>query len=247
MVDMSEKQRTIHALIPYVPAVGCFLASLFEPGGKIGAVLLVCVGIVLLIAVIVRQQNQQNRCQRDETDALITCMNEKRHDWLNHLQVIMGYLSINRYDRLRPYLKQLMAEIKAESDICHIGYNPLSRYLLTHKMLRKDMLLDVHIVRGLRINNERQGARLLETIQEVERFLHRTCKPLSKEPLKIEITIVPHDHDIMMYVDLPDQPQQNRELMHADWSSLCEKVSSWDGEVFLEREEPAIECAVRIT
>ena len=244
---MMEQQRTIHAFIPYVPAVGCFVASLVEPWGKMSAVLSVGTGVALLIVAIFVRHNRQNREKRDELDDLIACMNEKRHDLLNHIQVMMGYLSLNKVDRLQPYLKQIMSETKRESNICHLGYSPLSYYLLTHKMLKNDLVLDVHIVQGLKIENDRQGARLLETIQEFENFLRQTCRPLPEQPLKIGMTMASHGNDIFLYIDLPDQPQQNRDLIQADWTSLCRKVSSWDGEVFLDREEPVVECAVRIS
>lgn len=245
---MGERQTNIiHTLTPYVPAVGCFVASLFEPWGKQSAVLLVSLGIVLLIAAVTVQRKRYSQDKHDDTDDMIACMNIKRHDWLNHIQVMKGYLSLNKHDRLQSYLNHVLNEVEQESCICHLGYTPLSRYLLTHNMLAKDILLDIHIMHGLKVENDRQGERLLNTIKEVEHFLHHTCGTLLGEPLKIGITLAPHEKDIMLYVDLPEQPLLSDELRQADWTAFSKKVSSWNGEVFIERDELAMECTVRIS
>ncbi len=54
----------------------------------------------------------------------------KRHDLLNHLQVISGYLQLNKPERAREYLHQIQAELTAESRVCSCKPEALALELL---------------------------------------------------------------------------------------------------------------------
>jgi len=240
MVAMAEKlKKAFRAFIPYVPAVVCFVASLF--GEKVTAALLVMTGVVCLTAVVCVQQRRETRDQDD----WIACLNVKRHDWLNHIQVIKGYLTLKKHDRLQPYLEHIMSAIEQESKICHLGYSPLSRYLLTRQLLN-DSILHVHIVEGLKIANDGQGERLMKTIQEVESFVRNVYAKIPEPQAKIEMTLAPFEGGIMLYIDFPDHFRLRRALREADWTGLRNKVSSRNGEVFFHKGDLAAACSVRI-
>lgn len=248
MVVMKGKRVNVIRIAGlYGIAIGCFVASLFEPWGKQGDVLLVILGTVVLIVAAYGQYKWQNDKANDNADELLSCMNMKRHDWLNHIQVMLGYLSLNKYDRLQAYLQKIMAEAEQESHMCHLGYAPLSHYLLTRPMNKPNVLIDLHIVPDCKVHSERQGERLLNTIREVERLLVQTCRPSAGETLTIGMTLAAHASDIMVYIDIPDQTNVQRELKRGDWTKLCHKVLSQNGEVFLEGEAAVMECTVRIS
>ena len=239
MVAMAEKlKKAFRAFIPYVPAVVCFVASLF--GEKVTAAFLVTTGVVCLTAVVCVQQRRETRDQDD----WIACLNVKRHDWLNHIQVIRGYLTLKKHDRLQPYLEHIMSEIEQESKMSP-GYSPLSRYLLTRQLLN-DSILHVHIVEGLKIANDGQGERLMKTIQEVESFVRNVYAKIPEPQAKIEMTLAPFEGGIMLYIDFPDHFRLRRALREADWTGLRNKVSSRNGEVFFHKGDLAAACSVRI-
>lgn len=166
-------KRLIRTFAPYVPAVGCFAISAVETARKQWDPLLVILGIGLLIGAIYIQDKRQSSLHEDEGDELIRYMNLKRHDWLNHIQVLMGYLSLNRPDRMQSYLQRLMTEAEQERYISDLGYAPLTHYLLTRRFIHQDIELDIQIIPSLTIKNDRQGERLLQTLREIDAFLQR--------------------------------------------------------------------------
>lgn len=242
--------RLIQMLIIYAVAVGCFVIPLYDTWSRQHAGWFVLLGIGVLIGAVYLQQMWANYEQKNQADEFINCLNMKRHDWLNHIQVMMGYVSLNKQDRLQAYVKRVVEDAEQESRINRIGYVPLTCDLLTRHMYNRQIVLDIHIVSEVTIKSDKQGKQLLNTIREIERLVHKTYGPLSNEdpPLRIGITLAAHDADIMLYVDFPDRSSAlQRGIGKQDWTTVCKKVLSRNGEVFIEGEQSVLECTVRIS
>lgn len=241
--------RLIQILIVYIVAVCCFITPLYHAWSRQYAGLFVLLGISVLIGAVYLQQRWANYETASQTNDLISSMSVKRHDWLNHIQVMMGYVSLNNQDRLQSYMKRIVDDAEQESYICQLGYAPLTSYLLTHNLLNTQTVLDIHIVSKLTVKNDKQGKQLLNAIREIERLVQKTYSLSAEDsPLKIGITLAAHESDIMLYVDFPDSSKSlQRGIGQQDWATFCKDVLSRNGEVFIEGEQVALECTVRIS
>lgn len=237
--------RTIHALIPYVPALGCFTISLIIPQGSRSTGWLISAGIVFLIAAAILKERVWDRKREPHIDDdVVDWLNVKRHDWLNHIQVIAGYLSLKQHDRLRAYLTHVQSEVEQESRICHLGYPPLSRYLLEHCLMKQQgVIFNVYILKKFMIETEQLGERLLKTMKEIEQMVQKSRNTASSEAFIIEMTISPQEKEIVLYIDLPETSRLNGD----DWFALCEKASTKPGKVFFKQGTSATEYTVRIS
>lgn len=55
----------------------------------------------------------------------------QRHDWMNHVQVIMGYQMLKKSEKIDQYLHKLIQIAKEERMISDLAYPPLAARLLT--------------------------------------------------------------------------------------------------------------------
>ncbi|MEW9670867.1 Spo0B domain-containing protein [Ammoniphilus sp. 3BR4] len=69
----------------------------------------------------------------------------QRHDWLNHFQVILGYMKLQRYDVCEEYIKKVTEQTNNESRIASLGNQSLVSFLLTYNALHKEMKLEVQV------------------------------------------------------------------------------------------------------
>ena len=69
----------------------------------------------------------------------------QRHDWLNHFQVILGYMKLQRYDVCEEYIKKVTEQTNNESRIASLGNQSLVSFLLTYNALYKEMKLEVQV------------------------------------------------------------------------------------------------------
>lgn len=76
---------------------------------------------------------------------LVTILSHQRHDILNHMQVILGYLKMGRYDQCEEYIQRFIQSTTRESIVTALGQDDLTAFLLTFNALNKDIILEVEI------------------------------------------------------------------------------------------------------
>lgn len=61
---------------------------------------------------------------------MIQVIKGQRHDFINHIQVIYGFLSMQEGDEARDYVKQLYQDVQISGDVLQLGIPALSAMLL---------------------------------------------------------------------------------------------------------------------
>ncbi|CAJ1003402.1 MULTISPECIES: Spo0B domain-containing protein [Bacillales] len=80
-----------------------------------------------------------------QTDQLLAVLNRQRHDWLNHVQVLLGYLRLGRLEEGEKYLKRIAELAMQESMVARLNSSLLSVFFLTFNALNNDLLLEVDV------------------------------------------------------------------------------------------------------
>lgn len=63
----------------------------------------------------------------------IETMNHARHDWLNELQLIMGYVQMKKYDKLSACVDMLKQRLTEEGRAAKLGHPGLIELLFTYR------------------------------------------------------------------------------------------------------------------
>lgn len=80
-----------------------------------------------------------------QTDLVLQLLNLQRHDWLNHVQVLMSYLKLGRPERAEEYLKRVTELTFQEGMISRIQFPQLAVFLLSFHALHNELRLDVEM------------------------------------------------------------------------------------------------------
>ena len=80
-----------------------------------------------------------------QTEELLEVLNRQRHDWLNHVQILLGYLHLNRTEQSEAHLRRIAEMAMQESMIARLNNSLLSVFFLTFNALNKEMLLEVEV------------------------------------------------------------------------------------------------------
>lgn len=68
--------------------------------------------------------------ERSSEKKLLAILHHQRHNWLNDLQLIFGYIKLKKYDRLENYMEKLKRRLEIEGRIASIPYPRLALDLL---------------------------------------------------------------------------------------------------------------------
>lgn len=160
---------------------------------------------------------------------MVNIFREQRHDFLNHFQVLLGYLQLNKPDRAVQYIKQVTGEMQEFGSVTKLE-NP---YLVTALLLVCQRSKSI----GIRLSIQAENQISLcqddnECITDgiagtMERILQHLCTE-SEEDRWMNITLKEFDHNIIMVITgAPSLLNEDliRQLENQLDQDLTEKVS----------------------
>lgn len=74
---------------------------------------------------------------------LIAILNRHRHDWMNDLQVLFGYIQMNKQDKIKAYMHRLSDKLTRESLVAKLADPELVAYLLRFRAVCDRLQLEV--------------------------------------------------------------------------------------------------------
>lgn len=76
---------------------------------------------------------------------LLEVLSYQRHDILNHMQVLLGYLKLGRYEQCEEYINRFIQSAHRDSLVSALGHDELAAFLLTFNAFHKNITLEVEI------------------------------------------------------------------------------------------------------
>ncbi|WP_209860597.1 Spo0B domain-containing protein [Paenibacillus shirakamiensis] len=76
-----------------------------------------------------------------------------RHDWMNDLQILYGYIQLNKHDKLMECVDRIRERMNKETSISRLGIPSLVFYLQSFREVNTSIMLDVDIQDGLQLGD----------------------------------------------------------------------------------------------
>ncbi len=103
-------------------------------------------------SVVMADRKWKDRSARMLEHAQLTAIrtiSHHRHDWMNELQIMYGYLRLNKPDRAAEIVERIRERMDNESRISGLGHAELSMFLLSYRTTCDQMRLEVQVQEGL--------------------------------------------------------------------------------------------------
>lgn len=139
--------------------------------------LVLCVWLVAVFVGYVlyaRRQNELERLRLVESlqHTAAATLAHHRHDWMNDLQILYGYIQLGKHDKLMVCLDRIRERMAAESKISKLGNPSLVFYLQSFREVNNSVQLEVQIEDELELGkllDQEASNRLSEAIMETVR------------------------------------------------------------------------------
>ncbi|RFU71592.1 sporulation protein [Peribacillus saganii] len=76
----------------------------------------------------------------------VEILRHSRHDWLNKIQLIKGNLDLNKIDRVRMIIDEIIIETQQEAKLSNLAMPKFSELLLTSNWSSKPFLLEYEVM-----------------------------------------------------------------------------------------------------
>jgi hypothetical protein len=83
----------------------------------------------------------------------VATLNQLRHDWMNDIQVMYGYLQLKKYDKMYEFMETIKQRIARDSSVSRLGAPSLILYLSTFRVRHKSVSLEVELEPGLQLTS----------------------------------------------------------------------------------------------
>jgi hypothetical protein len=127
---------------------------------------------VMVLVVWIRLERKEYRRRQSTIEraiqtAAIRTLNHHRHDWMNELQVLYGYIRMNKQERVVQYVERVRDRMAVESRIAKLGVPALVMYLQSFRTMTNSLQLIVDIdgdldIEEIPIDKEAVAAALID-------------------------------------------------------------------------------------
>ncbi|MFC5529271.1 Spo0B domain-containing protein [Cohnella yongneupensis] len=122
-------------------------------------------GVALATAGSREDRERIDRLLDHAHGSAIQTLSHHRHDWMNELQVLYGYLRLNKPDKAVDVVDRIRVRMDHDSRLSHIGNPKLSIYLLSFRTICDSLRLDVEVQDGLQFGTTpREADRLAQAV-----------------------------------------------------------------------------------
>ncbi|MBO9609224.1 MAG: Spo0B domain-containing protein [Paenibacillaceae bacterium] len=119
---------------------------------------------------------------------LIRTVNHYRHDWMNDLQVMSGYLQLGKYDELRRFIEKVKEKSCVESNTAKLGDPSLVAYFQSFRAEHHSLTLEIELERELNLAALPLDAeRVSGLIRDVTELIHTHAAIAEAEPNTLSI------------------------------------------------------------
>jgi stage 0 sporulation protein B (sporulation initiation phosphotransferase) len=129
---------------------------------------------------------------------IVDILRHSRHDWLNKLQLIKGNLALERMDRVKEIIEEIVIETQNEAKLTNLQFPCLAGYLLTYNWEPHHFILEFEVL-GHTYNLEEYDKKLKDWCEKFFTVLDQSIGNTGENHLSISIH--PTDTEVCFFFD----------------------------------------------
>ena len=164
-------------------------------------------GVIVTFALAIHKGNEQEQramVQGVEQTAIKT-LNHHRHDWMNDLQILYGYIQLNKIDKSKEYVERIKEKMTIESKISKLGVPPLIFYLQSFRTTGSNLILEIEIAENLSLSellNPQEGDELTTIIAQAIRSYQYGGLAAWGETRKLTLRFYQEEDDVIVRFEI---------------------------------------------
>ncbi|WP_339059908.1 Spo0B domain-containing protein [Tepidibacillus marianensis] len=201
--------------------------------------LVIAIGLLLYLYIRNRQLHSQvemlhdvhrEKLKQEFNEKVISLLRNYRHDWLNHMQVILGYVSLRKSDKIAGYITQVHEEARQHTLISKLGPIDLVVFLYMVPVEYPRINLQLELSENLTtVDFEKIGADLLQLLKRIFDYL----ESYSLDEHQIHALILSMNRlEKQLVVNI--EYEGNFEPYYSFMMTVGEKLKQQGGEIFID-------------
>ncbi|WP_256252778.1 Spo0B domain-containing protein [Paenibacillus sp. UNC496MF] len=158
-----------------------------------------CAAVLWNRSLAAEQAGRRKDAERAIQRAAIATLNHHRHDWMNDLQIVYGYIRMGKTDKTIQCVEQIRERMQTESKIAKLGVPALVLFLQSFRTTTNAMVIDMDIDGEVNLaelfpNGERAAHAIIELI----RAYREAAASNGGEPAKLLVDLSAEEDKLML-------------------------------------------------
>ncbi|HWO55767.1 Spo0B domain-containing protein [Paenibacillus sp. FSL M7-1455] len=147
-----------------------------------------------------RQEEERQTLLRGFEESAIRTLNHHRHDWMNDLQILYGYIRLGKIDKAVECVERIKVRMNRESKISKLGIPSLVFFLQSFRTANSDLELEVDVDQDIQLDklSPRDGADLAAVIMETVRAYQAGGKASWADTRKLYLSLRQNGPEIVV-------------------------------------------------
>lgn len=142
-------------------------------------------------------------------DQFIQILSHLRHDWMNDIQVLYGYLRLKKYEKLQDYVETIRHKALRDSQLSRIGDSRMVLYLQSFPLECRELQLDVDVAPEFSLAERPNARAVTELAIGILELFKRHVTTRDGEPKRLEVKFYADEHELHMGFDYHGDYEQN--------------------------------------
>ncbi|MGN7359853.1 Spo0B domain-containing protein [Paenibacillus sp. SAF-054] len=154
-------------------------------------------GFILLTRL---HEKEQQALLRSFEQAAIRTLNHHRHDWMNDLQILYGYIQLGKIDKAVQCVERIKERMNQESKISKLGIPSLVFYLQSFRTSGSSLELEITVDPDIQLDklSPEDGADLAAVIMQTVRAYQYSGRVSWGDTRKLLLTLRQEDTDVIV-------------------------------------------------
>ncbi|MEX2104634.1 MAG: Spo0B domain-containing protein [Bacilli bacterium] len=136
---MNKKQLKMWYLI-----LGLIILFLYLSNDFFIKLILTVVAVSIITYLMFNDDKETKKAQETQSN-VVDVIGHFRHDSMNHLQVIYGYVTMKKFEQIVPFIQKVTDTYHQYSRISQLGPQPFNEYLITYNAVQTKMKVDIQL------------------------------------------------------------------------------------------------------
>lgn len=201
------KYRLTVPVIVIILSIACLSANFFV-NSLAGYFAISCVLLILFFGYIKHLNNKAAIERKNLLESIqrtaISTLAHHRHDWMNDLQILYGYIQLGKYDKLTDCVERIKERVAAEGKISRLGIPSLVFFLQSFREVNSSIQLEVCVQENLHLDellSVSDGEELSVAIMESIRAYQFTSRSTWGEILRLKLTLSQIGNEVMAIIE----------------------------------------------
>ena len=118
-----------------------------------------------------RQAEEQREFKRSMEERAILTLTHHRHDWMNELQILYGYIQLGKLDKSVQCVERIKERMQQDSRLSRLGIPSLVFYLHAYRTFNTGLQLEVEMIDQVQLEGKLSSRQELNVTGAVMRVL----------------------------------------------------------------------------